>query len=81
MARCLVNFIKCQIAGSLHLPPVVINAIFIGSMIGFISSSIQQIPIFIVYVGLGQLIVCYLLGLPFLIFLEKYKDILFKENT
>lgn len=60
------------------LPPVVINAFIIGSMIGFISSSIQQIPMFILYVGIGQLVVCYLLGLPFLLFLEKYKHVLFK---
>lgn len=63
------------------LPPVVINAIFIGSMIGLISSSIEQIPIFMLYVGIGQLVVCYLLGLPFLIFLEKYKHIIFQQNN
>lgn len=63
------------------LPPVVINAVIIGSMIGFISSSMQQIPIFILYVGIGQFVVCYLLGLPFLLFLEKYRNILFKEDN
>lgn len=62
------------------LPPVLINAIVIGSMIGFISSSVQQIPIFMLYVGLGQLVVCYFLGLPFLMFLEKYKKTLFEKN-
>ena len=63
------------------LPPVIINAILIGCMIGFISSSIEQIPFFMLYVGIGELAVCYLLGLPFLIFLEKYKHIIFKRNN
>ena len=37
------------------LPPVVINAIFIGCMIGFISSSIQQIPNFYRICGFGTI--------------------------
>lgn len=63
------------------LPPVIINALLIGSMIGLISDSIKQIPFFIAYIGLGQLIVCYLLGLPFLMFLEKYRSILFDPKN
>lgn len=62
------------------LPPVIVNAMIIGSMIGLISNSMTQIPIFIVYVGFGQLVVCYLLGLPLLMILEKYRHILFTEK-
>lgn len=63
------------------LPPVIINALFIGTMIGWISDSIKQIPFFIAYIGLGQLVVCYLLGLPFLMFLEKYRTHLFDRKN
>ncbi len=54
------------------LPPVVINAVIIGILLGILS----DISIFaaMLYVGLGQLIVCYGLGLPFLILLERYRD-------
>lgn len=62
------------------LPPVIINAILIGAMIGFISSSVQQTPFFMLYIGIGQLVVCYGLGLPFLFFLEKYKHLIFKQK-
>lgn len=59
------------------LPPVLVNAIVIGAEInwfclpegaslwGFIISGCQ--------VGVSQLVVCYLLGMPFYLFVKKYK--------
>lgn len=59
------------------LPPVLINAIVIGfeisafflpeglSLWGFVISGLQ--------VGVGQFIVCYILGIPFYLFVKKYR--------
>ena len=63
-------------------PPVLINAVFIGAMIAYIITSEGEadafIPAFItsgLWVGLGQLIVMYALGLPLMVFLPKTKFI------
>jgi len=60
------------------LPPVVINAVFIGALISFYMVSAGDtdtfIPAFIInsmQVGFGQLVVLYALGLPLMIYLPK----------
>ena len=61
-------------------PPVIFNALFIGAMIAYIMVSEGAadtfMPAFIssgLWVGLGQLIVLYTLGLPLMIYLPKTK--------
>lgn len=54
------------------LPPVLINAIIIGTLLGVLGEI--SILAAMLYVGLGQLIVCYGLGLPFLFLLERYRN-------
>ena len=61
-------------------PPVLFNALFIGAMIAYImvgeGAADAFLPAFIssgLWVGLGQLIVMYALGLPLMIFLPKTK--------
>ena len=63
-------------------PPVLFNALFIGAMIAYIMVSEGAadafLPAFIssgLWVGLGQLIVMYVLGLPLMIYLPKTKFI------
>ncbi|WP_044641030.1 QueT transporter family protein [Risungbinella massiliensis] len=56
------------------LPPVIMNALIIGTMISILSNYEPSIPVAIAYVGLGQLGVCYLLGYPLLLVLEKYRN-------
>jgi len=63
-------------------PPVFFNAVLIGAMIAFIMVSEGDaetfLPIFIAsgfWVGLGQLVVMYVLGLPLMIYLPKTKII------
>lgn len=60
------------------LPPVVINAFFIGLILNYI----LNVPLLmtIIWVGLGQLIACYGIGYPLLLVLEKYKHTLFKDR-
>ena len=68
-------------------PPVIFNAVFIGAMIAYIMVSEGAadafLPVFIssgLWVGLGQLIVLYVLGLPLMIYLPK-TSIIDKLNT
>jgi len=61
-------------------PPVIFNAVFIGAMISFIVVGVSDMNAFVssavlfgLQVGLGQLVVLYVIGLPLLIFLPKSK--------
>jgi uncharacterized membrane protein len=58
------------------LPPVIVNAVVIGVLLGVIGGLPVSIPWLILYVGIGELGVCYLLGLPFIFLLERYRHIL-----
>ncbi|MGG7163897.1 QueT transporter family protein [Clostridium ihumii] len=53
------------------LPPVLINALIIGTMLKVLY--VQNVPLVLnmLYVGLGQLICCYGVGLPIMSFIEK----------
>ena len=52
------------------LPPVLVNAV----VVGFILKYVIGAPLFLsmLYVGVGQAVACYLLGLPLLIWLRRY---------
>lgn len=54
------------------LPPVIVNAIIIGTLLGILGD--LSIPAAMFYVGLGQLIICYGLGIPFLLLLKRYRN-------
>jgi uncharacterized membrane protein len=55
------------------LPPVLINAVVVGTML----SVLYKAPLFITMlsVGLGQIVACYLLGYPLLLLIEKNKKL------
>ena len=57
------------------IPPIVIN----GIVVGFILNYLYQLPLVatMLWVGLGQIIACYVLGYPLMMGLEKYKDRIF----
>lgn len=57
------------------LPPVIANAIIIGSMLHFAYGVPMPLFACMLWVGIGELIVCYGLGYPLLRFLKKYKHI------
>ncbi|MBN1212629.1 MAG: QueT transporter family protein [candidate division Zixibacteria bacterium] len=60
------------------LPPVIFNAfgvsIYLAPIVGFDYWFAVQM------IGIGEMIACYLLGLPLLLFLDKRKGVLFQEN-
>lgn len=55
------------------LPPVIINAVIVG----WVLHVVLGFPFYLtaLWVGLGQLLACYGLGLPLLLMLEKYRYI------
>ena len=68
------------------LPPVIVNAVIVG---GLITYSIAQegaatVSTFFVtagQIGFGQIIACYVIGLPLLVVMEKYIKPRFFNNT
>ena len=63
-------------------PPVIFNAVIIGALIAFYMVGVSDFEVFLIafvsnglWVGLGQLIVLYVLGLPLMIYLPKTKII------
>lgn len=55
------------------LPPVIINAIVVGLVLHYVLG----LPLYLtaMWVGIGQVIACYGLGLPLLLFLERHRHI------
>jgi len=56
------------------LPPVIANGIIVGSMLHF-AYGVPGLWACMAWVALGELIACYVIGLPLLKFLKKYKHI------
>ena len=58
------------------LPPVLVNAVIIGILLSYI----LNVPVLIAmgWVGLGQVVACYILGYPLMLQLDKYKNRIFK---
>lgn len=57
------------------MPPVLINGVIIGSMLYFVYGvDIGLIPCML-WVALGQFISCYLLGYPFLKYMERHRKV------
>ncbi len=55
------------------LPPIIINAIVVGLVLHYVLG----LPLYLtaMWVGIGQVIACYGLGLPLLLFLERHRHI------
>jgi len=54
------------------IPPIIINAIVVGLILRYATGAPLPLPSLMLFVGIGQTIACYGLGLPLLLFLEKY---------
>ncbi len=55
------------------LPAIILNAIFVGAVVWYLYSPDMFLPLVMVYVGLGQIGACYVLGMPLLFILKKMK--------
>ena len=73
---------KMKFKSLVPLPPVLINAVFIGAMLYYLFlGSPDQAPLWsmMLWVGAGQMAACYGLGYPLLVLLEKYRHRIFAE--
>ncbi|MEG2881676.1 MAG: QueT transporter family protein, partial [Christensenella sp.] len=59
------------------LPSVILNAF----LVGWVLNTMLGLPYFInvLYVGVGQALACYAIGMPLLFILDKYKNRIFKR--
>ena len=57
------------------LPPVVANGIIIGGMLYYAYAVPMPLPACMLWVALGELIACYVIGYPLLQYLKRYKKI------
>ncbi|WP_339061167.1 QueT transporter family protein [Tepidibacillus marianensis] len=57
------------------IPAILVNGIIIGAEIGILEGKPSLIPIAMLWVGIGELGVTYLLGMPLLLALEKRKHL------
>ncbi len=75
LATLLSAFLVAKINNKyfVPLPPVIVNAL----VVGFVLHLVLDIPFYLTafWVGVGQLIACYGLGLPLLLLLEKRRHI------
>lgn len=75
LATLLSAFLVAKIDNKflVPLPPVIVNAL----VVGFVLHLVLEIPFYLTafWVGVGQLIACYGLGLPLLLLLEKRRHI------
>lgn len=60
------------------LPPVLVNGVVVGLLLHFVLKY-PLVPTML-WVALGEAVVCYGLGYPLMIVLEKLKDKIFKNN-
>jgi uncharacterized membrane protein len=51
------------------VPPVVVNAVIVGAYLSFLTDFSWQAAM--LYVGIGEVVACFCLGVPLLILLEK----------
>ena len=58
------------------LPPVIVNAVIVGAELSYILK--YPLVIAMGQVALGQLVICYGLGYPLLLLLDRHKDKIFK---
>ena len=58
------------------LPPVLVNAVVIGILLSYILNI--SVLVAMGWVGLGQVVACYILGYPLMLQLNKYKKRIFK---
>lgn len=75
---CFIGKIKIKFARYIApLPAVIINGIFIGALISNVFSNGNFTSFFssALWVGIGEALACYVLGLPLLIFIDKKENI------
>lgn len=61
------------------LPPIVANTVIVPFVLKYAYGSEGMLPVFMLTVGIGEIIVCGVLGMILLFALNKYRNIIFGE--
>lgn len=61
------------------LPPIVTNTVIVPFVLKYAYGSEGMLPVFMLTVGIGEIIVCGVLGMILLFALNKYRNIIFGE--
>ena len=61
------------------LPPVIANAVLVGWELSYVYG-MGALPVCMAWVGLGELISCYVVGLPLMKLLKKYEKVIFRSE-
>ena len=61
------------------LPPIIANTLIVPIVLKFGYGTEEAIPYMMLTVGVGEVIVCGILGLMLLTLLNRYKDVIFKN--
>lgn len=62
------------------LPPIVANTVIVPYVLAYVYGAEGSIPFFMLTVGIGEIISCYVLGSILMNALLPYRNILFKNN-
>ena len=79
LATLLAGYITSKVKSMwlAPLPPVIINAAVVGAILAYTTapgSFMAAFPAIALSVGVGELAVCYVLGLPLLLAMSKFKE-------
>ncbi|MDO4493181.1 MAG: QueT transporter family protein [Clostridia bacterium] len=62
----------------LPLPTVLFNAVIVGWVVNFLYSPDIPLALCMLYVGAGEAIACYVLGIPLFMLLDRHKEKIFR---
>ncbi|MDP4153501.1 MAG: QueT transporter family protein [Bacillota bacterium] len=79
LATLIAAFISSRIKNKylVPLPPVICNAVIVGAVLTYAYTNVTNgLPYILValQVGAGELVACYVIGLPLLLVLERHKN-------
>lgn len=62
------------------IPPIVANTLIVPFVLAYVYGAEGSIPYFMLTVGIGEVISCYVLGMILLNALNKYRNVIFKND-
>lgn len=62
------------------IPPIVANTLIVPFVLAYVYGTEGSIPYFMLTVGIGEVISCYVLGMILLNALNKYRNVIFKND-
>lgn len=62
------------------IPPIVANTLIVPFVLAYVYGAEGSIPFFMLTVGIGEVISCYVLGSILLNALNRYRDVIFKNG-